>query len=263
MKPIQYQNMQVNDETEDEWEIENIGDISDGKNQVYIYFDFECTQDDLIQCDRGYEPNNDTGKCNNCGKSLCGSFEHRPNLCVVHKVCTKCLNREVNTESRCDHCGKNERVFTGENTTNDFCKWLFSEENTGATVLCHNFKGYDSFPVLNYLYQNGILPKVIPNGAKNMAVEVPVCKIRMLDSINFLPMALSKLPEMFGINELSKGYFPHLYNRKENQRAILLSLPNAKYYNPDAMKPEDRQCFLVWHEEHQNDTFHFQEELLK
>jgi hypothetical protein len=29
------------------------------------------------------------------------------------------------------------------------------------------------------------------------------------------------------------------------------------------MKPDKRQCFLQWYEEHKNDPFHFQEELLR
>ncbi|WAR10239.1 hypothetical protein MAR_035315, partial [Mya arenaria] len=33
-------------------------------------------------------------------------------------------------------------------------------ENYGAIVLCHNFQGYDSYPILKYLYTNGILPNV-------------------------------------------------------------------------------------------------------
>jgi hypothetical protein len=44
----------------------------------------------------------------------------------------------------------------------------------------------------------------------------------MIDSINFLPSALSELPKMFGLEELKKGYFPHLFNRKENQSVVLL-----------------------------------------
>jgi hypothetical protein len=108
-------------------------------------------------------------------------------------------------------------VFTGINTVDEFCKWLFSGENNDATVLCHNFKGYDSFPILQYLFKNAIIPKIIPCGANNMSVEVPACNIRMIDSMNFLPSALSELPKMFGLKEMAKGFFPHLYNKKENQ----------------------------------------------
>ena len=84
----------------------------------------------------------------------------------------------------------------------------------------------------------------------------------MIDSIIFLPMALDKLPTMFGLEEMFKGIFPHLYNKKINQSAILDSLPDMSYYNPDSMKVEDRRTFLKWYEEHKNDTFDFQQESL-
>jgi hypothetical protein len=56
-------------------------------------------------------------------------------------------------------------------------------KNEGVTVIAHNFKGYDSLPILGYLYQNGVKPTIIANGAKNMYIEVPGSRIRMIDSI--------------------------------------------------------------------------------
>ena len=166
-------------------------------------------------------------------------MEHRPNLCVVHKVCTECMEKEVTGESTCENCGPNQLIFRGPNTNNDFYSWLFSGDNNFATVICHNFKGYDSIPVLQYLFHHGIQPKIIPNGTKNMSVTIPECHIRMIDSLNFLPTALAKLPKMFGFQELHKGYFPRLFNRKEHQNARLETLPDIRYYNPDGMKAED------------------------
>jgi hypothetical protein len=40
---------------------------------------------------------------------------------------------------------------------------------------------YDSLPILEYLYQNGVKPTIIANGAKNMYIEVPGCRVRMID----------------------------------------------------------------------------------
>ncbi|VDI79418.1 Hypothetical predicted protein [Mytilus galloprovincialis] len=68
---------------------------------------------------------------------------------------------------------------------------------------------------------------------------------------------------MFGIKELQKGYFPHLYNRKENQTSVLNQLPDVKFYNPDAMKSEDRENFLEWYQTNVKVMFDFQKELLK
>lgn len=118
---------------------------------VYIFFDIECTQDDLIECEFGYQRGEDSLKCINCKKSSCGTYEHKPNLCVAHKVCLECCDKELTPSSICEHCGQNERVFSGSSTLDEFCKWLFSGSNNGATVLCQNFKGYDSFPILQYL----------------------------------------------------------------------------------------------------------------
>ncbi|KAL5010933.1 hypothetical protein ScPMuIL_013238 [Solemya velum] len=229
---------------------------SDEKSVKYIFFDFESTQDDRLECELGYLPG-DNNVCVNCKKYWCGSFEHKPNLCVVHKVCQACMSRDINPESECLCCGKNERVFSGSNTTETFCKWLFAEENVGATVICHNFKGYDSYPILQYLHRNAISPEVITSGSKYMSIKIPVCKMRFIDSLNFIPMALAGMPKAFGESKLAKGYFPHMFNRKENQRAFLEHLPDLKYYHPDGMKPEARKMFLSWYGEHKNDKRNF------
>ena len=86
--------------------------------------------------------------------------------------------------------------------------------------------------------------------------------VRMIDSINFLPSALSELPKMLGLEELTKGYFPHLFNRKENQSVELIHLPDVYYYNPDAMKLKDRKAFFMWYETNYRQRFDFQRELL-
>ncbi|CAG2190801.1 unnamed protein product [Mytilus edulis] len=46
-------------------------------NQVYIFFDIECTQDDLFQCEQGYDRSGDSLKCKNCRKSRCGVQENQ------------------------------------------------------------------------------------------------------------------------------------------------------------------------------------------
>ena len=246
-EPCVQPNMSVAEELIDE--VENA--------KTFIFFYLECTQDDLIECEQGYIPDV-FGKCKNCLKSSCGSYEHRPNLCVAQKVCTLCMD----ISEYCDECGHREHVFSGNSALDEFCQWLFSEKNFDSTVLCHNFQGYDSYPILQYLYKNAIIPSIVPNGAKVMSLTVDIRKIRMIDSINFLPMALSKLPGMFGFDELKKGYFPHLFNRKENQSVALDRLPDVSFYNPDAMRPQDRNQFLNWYNNHTNDKFDFQRELL-
>jgi len=75
-------------------------------------------------------------------------------------------------------------------------------------------------------------------------------------------MPLEKFPKSFGLEELRKGYFPHLFNTKGNQSVTLPHLPDIAYYNPDGMKVDKKDLFLKWYEEHRRDVFEFQKELL-
>ena len=113
---------------------------------LYILFDFECTQDDIVQWEEGPVLDETTKKCKNYKKSICGALEHVPKLCIAHRVCGRCIDKDINSISGCNKRGKNENIFSGVSTTTDLCKWLFSEKHSGATVICHNLKIYDSFP---------------------------------------------------------------------------------------------------------------------
>ena len=89
---------------------------------------------------------------------------------------------------------------------------------------------------------------VIFSGLKIMYMNVHSLSMRLLDSLNFLPMPLAKLPKSFGLDEKKKGYFPHFFNTKENQNAVLPCLPDVQYYDPDSMSKEKRTEFLKWYE---------------
>jgi len=74
----------------------------------------------------------------------------------------------------------------------------------------------------------------------------------MIYSLNFIPNALADMPKSFGEKGLTKGYFPHLFNRKENQPIVLPHLPDLKYNAPDSMKPEAGKAFLYYYKLHKN-----------
>ena len=70
-------------------------------------------------------------------------------------------------------------------------------------------------------------------------------------------MALSKLPEAFGLEELTKGYFPHLWNTLENQNYVG-AVPDASFYGPDQMHQTKRAAFYEWYDEQRDVTFDLQ-----
>ena len=171
---------------------------------------------------------------------------HQPNLCVVHDE-----EKEV-------------ALFQGKNTVKDFCKWLFTPQHKGCIVVAHNFQGYDGYFIADYLVQNAIKYEIIYRGAKSLTLKVPDWDIKFIDSINFIPMALAKFPKTFGQDELCKGYFPHAFNKDENQNYVG-PIPCKNDYGVNFMKPEERDAFIAWHDEQvaNNYRYDFREEIIK
>ena len=75
-------------------------------------------------------------------------------------------------------------------------------------------------------------------GAKVLSLFVDMFNIKFIDSLNFIPMRLANFPKTFGKEELAKGYFPHLFNTKENEfETYIGTIPPTPYYNPNGMSP--------------------------
>jgi hypothetical protein len=149
-------------------------------------------------------------------------------------------------------------VFKGEETLADFCQWLFDVKNDCYVAIAHNARGYDSQFLLAYLHNQSLKPIVITRGLKLLAVMVG--GIKVIDSLSFLPMALSAMPKAFSLKELCKGTFPHMFNRRENWDYVG-KLPGLEFYDADQQKAKAREELLKWHAEHVDDDFNFQMEL--
>jgi len=86
--------------------------------------------------------------------------------------------------------------------------------------------------------------------------------IRVIDTLNFLPMPLSAFPKTFGITELKKGHFPHLFNTTENWN-YQGPLPDLEYYGPGSLKEEAEADLVAWYEKEKikGHDFNLQREL--
>ena len=197
------------------------------------------------------------------------SGNHIPNLVIVQSICENCSNvTRVKPNSKCNvcgsrckkcdkwnkectafkydpcmGCGNREVIFHRPNTVNKFCMWLFSEQHVNVIVIAHNARAYDAYFIYNYLLMQSITPEIIFRGSKIMYCRVGRClNIKILDSLNFLNMPLDKLPKSFGLKEMKKGYFPHLYNTQEMNNLqgskFLPHLPPIKFYDVDNMNME-------------------------
>ncbi len=262
----------------------------------FIFFDFECSQDEIMECETGYQKNDCKNcekdnpcktcvKCKNCKTSSCGKTTHRPNFVVAQTVCPKCIDKPLKPASVCRTCGTRckdcdfegedkgpcpgtcgfrETIFQGDATAKKFGEWLFSDQHKYFKCVAHNMKGYDGYFLLEYLIDNAMRPdKIIYSGSKIMYMTVEKnLHIKIIDSLNFLPMKLSALPKAFGLNELKKGWFPHFFNTRENQQYVG-PYPEPKYYGHNFMSAKERDEFLIWHGSNKDQEFNFRNEMLQ
>ena len=191
----------------------------------YIFFDYESTQENEY---------------------------HLPNLICVKCVCSNCLNQII---ENCDIC----KQYTFENNIN-FCNWLFRQKNWIA--IAHNMKGYDGVFLMNYLLNNTenstLVPKCICKGTKILTISYN--KVKVIDSLSFITMSLEKFPKTFGLIEMKKGYFPHLFNTEKNQNYIGCYPPKSMYGIENFTKDKLRD-FNIWYDKVKDEVFNFKEEL--
>ncbi|GFG33651.1 hypothetical protein Cfor_01531 [Coptotermes formosanus] len=88
-------------------------------------------------------------------------------------------------------------------------------------------------------------------GVKIMCMKVE--HITFLDSLNYLPFPLRKLPDAFGLTS-RKSWYPHYFNTSENLNYVG-AMPDIWYYDVDTMSNSERQVFLEWYEGQKGTTF--------
>lgn len=181
------------------------------------------------QCKKIFEKSNPhvcgQAKCQNCKKNVI-TAEH---LCFMTvKPVSKCEDKyiffdfETQQDSGCHevnlaiahYMNGTERIFSGPRALQNFGDFIFSDQHKHYCLLAHNMSGFDGLLLLSYIISQSVKPQVILNGSKILSIVHPKFNVRVIDSFSFIPMALSKMPKTFGLDELKKGYFPHLFNTK-------------------------------------------------
>ena len=180
-----------------------------------------------------------------------GETNHVVNLAMAQRVCRNCLE----SQTRCAAC---KHVYKFENIEK-FCAWSLKQRNT--IQIAHNLKGYDGIFIFNYIMKNLLPsdtpPSVIMNGTK--IIQMKFRNIKFLDSYCFIPMALSEFANSFELNELKKGFFPHSFNKPENQ-SYIGSYPDKKFYEPEFFNLKKKLEFEEWYEKVKDVEFNFQKE---
>ena len=145
-----------------------------------------------------------------------------------------------------------EFVFKGYDALHEFCEFLFSTEHKGFTAIAHNAKGFYAVLIQRWLIQHRRTANmhVIHSRQKVMQLTLSDYQIRLINSLNFLQMPLSKFPETFVLNLTthSKGDFPFKFNISDNQNYIG-PMPDIEFYATDTKKDKKTlDEFIAWHD---------------
>ena len=163
---------------------------------------------------------------------------HVPNLIIAYKVCKNCIDKDEMCKVDC------KKICVDNNNT--FCTWLFQQKD--CIALAHNAKGYDSIFINEWINDSiqflDKSPSFIRVGSKILSIEFRSVKI--ICSLSFLPMSLDKFAKTFDLKENKKGFFPHLFNTRENQ-SYVGEYPAKEFYQPKFMSTDKKVEFEEWY----------------
>ena len=152
-------------------------------------------------------------------------------------------------------------VFYGENCSEEFLAYLDElivvedDEVRDVIVVFHNFKGYDGMFILQQLFkEHRTVTDQINVGTKVLSLRAG--NLKFVDSLCFLPFPLASFPAAFGLTELRKGFFPHLFNTLENQDYEGV-MPPRDMYDPKGMNAKKKAEFEKWYDEQLDSNYVF------
>jgi len=117
-------------------------------------------------------------------------------------------------------------------------------------VIAHNAKAFDFHFILNRAILLKWLEKLIMNGLNIMCIRVE--DLVFLDSVSFIPFALLKPPEAFGLT-VAKSWYLHYINTRANLDYVG-KIPDITY-DVDEISASEGNEFLAWYECQKDEVF--------
>ena len=165
------------------------------KKYIFVYYDFECYRNK-----ENYE-----------------SFV--PCLVAAHTACNVCTLEKPETvsneEQKCRFCRSIKVDFLGTSCVQEFVDFLlrleleFGDGVNTIYAIALNAGRFDSWFIYNYILSNSHLLDSPPLMRCNKILMLPLSKkVRCIDALMFVPMALAKYEKNFELN-VAKSPFPH------------------------------------------------------
>jgi hypothetical protein len=135
-------------------------------------------------------------------------------------------------------------------TIDAFASFLQRKELKGAYLIAHYGQGFDFQLLYQHMFRadglmHGKMKNPIMRGNKIIKGFI-FNDITLVDSYSYISSGLAEFPKMFGLQELRKGFFPHLLNVKPFWDYVG-PIPDKEWYAYREMKPSKQKEFLEWH----------------
>ncbi|XP_031153064.1 uncharacterized protein LOC116048233 [Sander lucioperca] len=143
-----------------------------------------------------------------------------------------------------------------------FVNYYRKKKYKGYTFIAHNASGFDSYIVLEYLVNQRVCPTLTMRGSRVLLINDYAFNQRWIDSFSFLPMSLAKTPSAMGFSDMLKGFFPHAFNTRENEKYIG-PYPEPALYGFDTMTETSKKSFLEWNDTVKHTQFNLRTELAR
>jgi len=175
---------------------------------------------------------------------------HVPDLVCLQQFCSQC--DDAVDCGKWVRCGQRKHSFW-DDPVGDMLIYLCKPHLWAKKIvaIAHNAKAFDLHFILNRAVMLKWKPELIISGLMIMCKKME--HLVFLDSVYFLPCALLKLPEAFGLLA-SKSWYPHYFNTRENLNYVG-PIPDMTYYGVDDMREDERKELLVWYESQRSETF--------
>lgn len=193
-------------------------------------------------------------------------FLHEAILVVCEIVCQFCWYKDRSETEVCDNCGRRTHVFEGKECVNQFITFVL-DLRVPSEICCiaHNFRSFDGQLIMSSLLN---IPnhdiQIIQNGYKILKLVVKNY-ITFLDSLSFLPMALSKFRETFDLDvEFEKQWCPYNYISFETWNEVG-PIPPKDQFGVDLNDTENERvkAFEDWYKEKSTREYSIRDECIK
>ncbi|KAF4513998.1 UNVERIFIED_CONTAM: hypothetical protein B566_EDAN018504 [Ephemera danica] len=187
---------------------------------------------------------------------------HIPILLEAQQSCSECRNNN-DLSSFCNSCGIREHIFFGEDCVEKFVSYLVLPRRNFSKiiVLAHNFSKFDGSWILRHMsVDRKWSPDVILNGKKIICMTYDI--IKFVDSLCFIPMALRKIPSVFGFeNVVKKGFAPHFFSKRKNLNYVG-AYPAPEFYGTEHMSSKEKKEFFEWYDSVKTSVFDYKSTLI-